>query len=120
MSIEKGNGALSFARRVTLSKSVIEAVPIYPMMSCAVPKTCLQEIQKIQRAFIWGDNEIERHVHAVNWIVVTKPKLRGGFGIRRLEKMNEACLLKLGWKLRSGDNNLWSMVLKGKYETGAI
>jgi len=75
------------------------------MISCAVPKTCLQEIQKILRAFIWGDNEMHRHVHAVNWNVVTKPKLRRGLGIRRLEKMNEACLLKL-----------WSMVLKGKYD----
>ncbi|MCI10850.1 putative ribonuclease H protein, partial [Trifolium medium] len=32
---------LSFAGRVTLSKSVLEVVPIYPMMSCKIPKACL-------------------------------------------------------------------------------
>jgi hypothetical protein len=46
---------LSFAGRVTLAKSVIEAVPIYPMMSTKIPKACLDEINKLQRQFIWGD-----------------------------------------------------------------
>jgi hypothetical protein len=46
---------LSFAGRVTLAKSVIEAVPIYPMMSSKIPKSCLEDIQKMQRQFIWGD-----------------------------------------------------------------
>jgi hypothetical protein len=35
---------LSFAGRVTLAKSVIEAVPIYPMMSSNIPNSCLNEI----------------------------------------------------------------------------
>jgi hypothetical protein len=35
-----------------LAKSVIEAVPIYPMMSSRIPKACIDEIQKIQRNFI--------------------------------------------------------------------
>jgi hypothetical protein len=38
---------LSFAGRVTLAKSVIEAIPIYPMMSTLIPKACLDELQKI-------------------------------------------------------------------------
>jgi hypothetical protein len=48
---------LSFVGRVTLAKSVIEAVPIYPMMSSSIPKSCLDDIQKIQRRFIWGDTD---------------------------------------------------------------
>lgn len=96
--------------RVNLAKSVIEAVPTYPMMSCAIPKACLQDSQKVQKAFIWGDNDFQKHVHAVNWSTMTKPKRCGGLGIRRLEEMNEACLLKLGWKLRRGKNSLWSII----------
>jgi hypothetical protein len=38
---------LSFAGRVTLAKSVIEAIPIDPMMSTLIPKACLDELQKI-------------------------------------------------------------------------
>jgi len=30
--------------------------------------------------------------------------------------MNNACLLKLWWTLKYGENALWSLVLKGKYD----
>jgi hypothetical protein len=43
---------LSLAGRITLAKSVIQAIPIYPMMSTPIPKSCLKEIEKVQRAFI--------------------------------------------------------------------
>jgi hypothetical protein len=45
---------LSFAGRVTLAKSVIEAVPIYPMMTDKIPRGCLDDIQRLQRNCIWG------------------------------------------------------------------
>ncbi|XP_045810455.1 uncharacterized protein LOC123904892 [Trifolium pratense] len=106
---------LSFAGRVTLLKSVIEAIPIYPMMTTPIPKACLNEIQKIQRAFIWGDEDGSRKYHAVSWDTVTKPKAHGGLGIRRLINMNKACLMKLGWALRTGQQALWIDVVKGKY-----
>ncbi|MCH82717.1 putative ribonuclease H protein, partial [Trifolium medium] len=104
---------LSFAGRVTLAKSVIEAIPIYPMMTNRIPKGCLEEIQKLQRKFIWGERDDARRYHAVNWDEVTKPKCLGGLGLRHLHTMNQACILKLGWKLASGDNDLWCEVMRG-------
>jgi hypothetical protein len=106
---------LSFAGRVTLSKSVIEAMPIYPMMTTAIPKACLHEIQKIQRGFIWGEVGNGKKYHAVSWENVTKPKALGGLGIRRLVHMNKACLMKLAWAIRSGEKALWIDVIRGKY-----
>ncbi|MCH81151.1 putative non-LTR retroelement reverse transcriptase, partial [Trifolium medium] len=106
---------LSFAGRVTLAKSVIEAIPIYPMMTNRIPKTCLEEIQKLQRKFIWGDTDERRKYHDVNWKIVTKPKCMGGLGLRRLETMNQACLAKVGWKLYTGADDMWCEVLRGKY-----
>ncbi|CAK8563735.1 unnamed protein product [Lathyrus sativus] len=47
----KGN-QLAFAGRIMLVKSVIEALHIYPMMIAAIPKSCINEINKIQRHFI--------------------------------------------------------------------
>lgn len=35
---------ISMARRVTLSKAILEAIPTYSMMSDMVPKSCLKEI----------------------------------------------------------------------------
>lgn len=48
---------LSFTGRVTLTKSIIQAIPIYSIMTMPIPKSCLQEIQRLQRQFIWGDSE---------------------------------------------------------------
>ncbi|KAK2422286.1 Polynucleotidyl transferase, ribonuclease H superfamily protein [Trifolium repens] len=84
-------------------------------MTNKIPKACLDEIQKLQRSFIWGDSEAGRKYHAVNWGIVTTPKRLGGLGLRRLDIMNQACLLKLGWKMYIGANDLWCQVLKGKY-----
>lgn len=53
-------------------------------------------------------------MHYVNWSTVTLPKCLGGLGLRDLEAMDKACLLKLCWSLH-GDNNLWTAVLNGKY-----
>lgn len=52
---------LSFAGKVTLVKSVIEAIPIYPMLSTCALNSCLKEIQRLQRAFICGDQEQHRN-----------------------------------------------------------
>jgi hypothetical protein len=76
---------LSFAGRVTLAKSVMEAVPIYPMMTTLIPKACIDEIQRMQRKFIWGDTDQSRRYHAVGWNMLTRPKASGGLGLRRLE-----------------------------------
>jgi hypothetical protein len=111
---------LSFAGRVTLAKSVIEATPIYPMMTTCIPKGCLEEINKLQRKFIWGDTEGNNKYHAIRWEDVTKPKRFGGLGLRRLDTMNQACLLKLGWKFNFGASDLWCEVLRGKYSCQTI
>lgn len=79
---------LSFAGRVTLSKAVIQAIPIYPMMSTDIPRSCLQEIQKLQRAFVWGEEENQRKAHLINWKTLMNPKELGGLAIRNLSTMN--------------------------------
>ncbi|PNX79213.1 RNA-directed DNA polymerase (reverse transcriptase) [Trifolium pratense] len=38
-----------------------------------------------------------------------------GLGLRKLDVMNQACLIKLGWKLQSGGEEYWCSVLRGKY-----
>ena len=70
----------------------------------------------MQRSFIWEDNENHKHIHAVKWGDITKPKYCGGLGIRNMEYMNEACLLKLCWKLKFDENSLRCNVMKGKYD----
>ena len=67
---------------VTLAKAVIEAVLIYLIMTTTTPKVCLNEINKIQRTFIWGDENGNRKYHVVRWDLVTSPKALDGLGIQ--------------------------------------
>ncbi|GAU38532.1 hypothetical protein TSUD_320040 [Trifolium subterraneum] len=77
---------LSFDGRVTLAKSVLEAVPIYPVISNKIPKTCLEEIQRLQRNFIWDDTNEGRKFHVVSWEKICSLKWMRGLGLRNLEE----------------------------------
>lgn len=107
---------IALAGRVTLAKSVLEAIPIYPMMTTISPKSCIDEIHRIQRRFIWGDIDQSRSYHVVSWDTITIPRKYGELGLRRLKKMNESCILKTVRKLQKGSKDLWSEVLIGKYK----
>ncbi|XP_058733915.1 uncharacterized protein LOC131605592 [Vicia villosa] len=92
----------SFAGRLALTKSVMEAVPVYPMMTNLLPKACINNIQKLQRNFIWGDLDSKRKYHAVGWDKLTTAKCEGGLGLRDLNLMNQVCMMKLGSKILNG------------------
>ncbi|MCI18769.1 putative ribonuclease H protein, partial [Trifolium medium] len=109
---------LSLAGRIILAKSVIQAIPTYPMISTKVPRGCLNEIKKIQRSFIWGDSDERWCAHLIGWNTMMLPKSQGGLGFKDLHIMNDACLLKMSWALLRGEYSLWGQVLLGKYGRG--
>lgn len=115
LALWKGN-QLAFAGRVTLAKSVIEAIPTYPMMTTVIPKSCIDEIHKIHWRLIWGDNSSSRKHHAINWDIVTSLKSDGGLGLHKLNIMNKACIYKHGWKLKNSNGGIWCDVVWGKYD----
>ncbi|XP_045810188.1 uncharacterized protein LOC123904586 [Trifolium pratense] len=100
---------LSFAGRATLTKSVIQAIPIYSMMTTPIPKSVLMDIQRLQRNFIWGHEEGQKKMHMIKWDTLMRdtlklPKENGGLAVQNLPIMNQACLMKMGWNLREGNN----------------
>lgn len=111
---------MSSVGRVTLAKSVIEAIPVYPMMTNLLSKGCTKKIQKLQRNFIWGDSELKRKHHAVGWDTITKAKSDGGLGMRDLNTMNQTCIMKLGCKIINVEDDLWCKVLRHKYKVDRI
>lgn len=65
---------LSFAGRLTLTKSVLQALPAYVMQSTLIPRHLCDDIDKRCRQFLWGDFNDSHHLHSVSWVNVCKPK----------------------------------------------
>ncbi|RYR24105.1 hypothetical protein Ahy_B02g057597 isoform A [Arachis hypogaea] len=108
---------LSIAGRITLAQSVISPSVNFDMQHGKVPKAVCNEIEKLQRNFVWGDTDNKRGLHAVNWKTLCLPKHEGGLGFRKLELMNEAFLLKIIWQLQEQPNTLWAKILLQKYNS---
>lgn len=101
--------------RVTLAKSVIEAISAYARMANVFPVASIDEIQRSQRNFIWGNTTDKKIAHGVKWDTLTKPKIYGGLGLRNLKAMNRSYLMKLSWKLLTNSNDFRSRVIRGFY-----
>ena len=106
---------LSFAGRVTLAQSVIQAMPIYAMQTTLFPSLVRYKIDKSCHRFIW-DGKSKRHkMSMVGWDKICMPKNHGGLGFTKLDGMNHELLMKLTWEVVSNSNKLWVKVFCSKY-----
>lgn len=69
---------------------------------------------------MWGDSNDRRKVRDVKWDTMMLPKNLGGVVIRNLSTMNNAFLMKMGWRLRLGEDSLWCRVIRGNYDRGLL
>ena len=58
--------------------------------------------------------ERTRKIHNVSWGQLTKTKEVRGFGFRTMRETNAAFPTKLGWRLLTEKDKLWSLVLQAK------
>lgn len=73
---------LLMAGRVTLAKSVLQAIPSYIMQTVALPAYVCDEIDKKCRDFVWGDDDQHRKIHTVAWNKICESKNSGGLGLK--------------------------------------
>nr|KYP56524.1 Putative ribonuclease H protein At1g65750 family [Cajanus cajan] len=109
---------LSFAGRVTLTQSVLSALPSYLMQSVYLPRQVCDELDKHYRRFLWDDKENKHRLHAVSWEVISKPRLEGGLNIRSTRHMNSLFMMKNCWEFITQPDKLWVKVLNAKYKCG--
>ena len=76
------SSSLSLAGRLTLCKSIISAVPSYPMQTSYLPTKVCDSIDKICRSFLWRESTGKRKLHLVLWNQVCQDKQLGGLGLR--------------------------------------
>jgi hypothetical protein len=65
---------LSRAGRVTLEKSVLEAIPVYWMSLAWIPKGILEKARQICFRFIWAGTKDNHVVPWISWDVLAAPK----------------------------------------------
>ncbi|RVW76702.1 putative ribonuclease H protein [Vitis vinifera] len=80
-----------------------------------MPKIIARRLEKVQRDFLWGGENLEGKIHLVNWEVVCTDKEKGGLGLRKLAMLNKAFLSKWIWRYTCDKDNLWKQVITVKY-----
>eukprot|EP00253_Pinus_taeda_P024757 PITA_24757 len=106
---------LNMAGRIVLVKSVLQAIPIYPLSIMAVPLGICSKIREIMRKFIWGGSNQQKKWALVSWNHLTERKQKGGLGLRDPERLNKVLGAKLWWCWLRGGNDLWKLIWRRKY-----
>ena len=106
---------LSQAGKLTLIKSVMQAMPIYTMSIHLLPKDTCNRIDKIVRDFWWGDNTEKKKIHTITWEKICQTRSNGGLGIRKTKTFNKALVAKQFWRIGQNPQLLLAKTLKSKY-----
>ena len=91
---------------LTLIRSTLSNLPIYPMSLFRLPKSVQFRLEKIQRDFLRRGENIGRKIPLINWSTVCSSKENGGLGIRNLSSLNRSLLGKWEWRFAMEDNSL--------------
>ncbi|XP_065629558.1 uncharacterized protein LOC112003977 [Quercus suber] len=94
--------------RMMLIQASTSVIPTYVMQCTALPKKLLDDIDRVNRNFLWGSLESSKRMHWVGWYKVTKAKEKGGLGIQLAKGRNQALLAKLNWRFRMENDALWA------------
>jgi Reverse transcriptase (RNA-dependent DNA polymerase)/zinc-binding in reverse transcriptase len=109
---------LSHAGRMVLTKTVLEMLPIYSMGAQMLPKTVLKKMESLMKRFFWGKLQQNRYLAFTAWDKVCMERDKGGLGLRKLETLNEAIVLKAFWVLATSTHIIWVQINKAKYQIG--
>lgn len=89
---------LSRAARVILMQAVTSTIPAYAMGVCKLSMKTLEDLERINRNFLWGDLAQQKSTRVLTWDCICQPKARGGLGFRSLKNKNWVLLAKLAWR----------------------
>ncbi|GKU87794.1 hypothetical protein SLEP1_g2134 [Rubroshorea leprosula] len=89
----------TYLGRVTLTSSVLAAIPNYYMQTMLLPASVHTELDQISQIFIWGSEDNQKKIHLVGWQTVTQPRVLRGLGLKSSKEANLAAMSKLNWRL---------------------
>lgn len=107
---------LSQSGKSTLIRSITTSLPQYSMQSILLPIGWCRTVDRCLKDFWWDfPTGKTRNYTSKAWGDICQPKQFGGLGIRRLEEMNRAFILKLAWSLFQKPNSVNALIMKAKY-----
>lgn len=109
---------LSITVRATLIQAVTSAIPVYAMQTAKIPMSIYENLDILNRNFLWGGSDKKQKIHLCQWDLVCKPKSKGGLGLKKTHDMNEALLAKVAWRLSRKDDGLSAHIFERKYLKG--
>ncbi|KAL3503652.1 hypothetical protein ACH5RR_038101 [Cinchona calisaya] len=90
---------ISLAGRNSVVQQVSSSIPSYYMQCATLPLAVCDELDKINRRFLWGASVDKLKISLTSWDRVICSKQFGGLGIRSCRALNEVALAKLNWKI---------------------
>ena len=94
--------------RAALVKSVLASQVIYFITQLVIQTTILQNIDKLERAFLWsGSDKTTGAKCKVNWDTVSRPLDYGGLGVLNTFKFARALRLRWPWYEWKEPTKLW-------------
>lgn len=105
---------LSFGRRATLVKHVIQSLPIHLLSAISPPKTTLKQIQSITADFFWGWKNDRKKYHWSSWKNLSYPYEEGGIDVRQIADVAISFQYEQWWIFMT-KNTLWGEFLRAKY-----
>lgn len=101
---------LNIARRIFLSKSILKAIPIYPLSIMTTPKGIYSKIKEILWKLLWGGPKQEKKWPLVSWKELSKHKEEGGLEIEDPEILNQVLREKIWWRWMRGGRDIWKQI----------
>uniref|UniRef100_A0A2N9F8S0 Uncharacterized protein n=1 Tax=Fagus sylvatica TaxID=28930 RepID=A0A2N9F8S0_FAGSY len=101
--------------KVTLIKSTLSSIPTYFLSLFPIPARVANQLEKLQRDFLWCGMDETPKFHLVNWSQICTPLRAGGLAIRNLRSFNKALLGKWLWRYGLEREALWRLVVDAKY-----
>ncbi|XP_026398930.1 uncharacterized protein LOC113294768 [Papaver somniferum] len=104
------------AGKMVMIKHVTFTLANHQMSTFKIPKTTIEEMNKIQRDFFWGNEDGKsKRIYPKAWVAVCKNKDEGGLDFMNLEKFNEAMISNIGWRMLKQPDTLGAQVMNAKY-----
>ncbi|XP_028547537.1 uncharacterized protein LOC114578498, partial [Dendrobium catenatum] len=106
---------LSLAGRVTLINSVLLHSSVYVVTNSMVPRSILNDIEKICRSFLWDIDENHKSIHYASWDTISKPRRMGGLGFHANSKWVGPLRSRIAWEFISKPQSLFRRCMELKY-----